>query len=126
MTEEEKSTFERLKSYYLQNARGNREIQKIFEPIFDLIIKQQKEIEELHIKLDDRETELQILKDDIKADEILYRSELIESYIHKQKIKDKIQKLKHDRIEYERQRMLTDYRIADREIEVLEEILEEE
>lgn len=36
--------------------------------------KLQKGNEKLNIKLDDKETEIQILKDDIKADEVEYKS----------------------------------------------------
>lgn len=52
-----------------------------------------KTYKELEIKLDDKKTELQILKDDIKADEIMYKDELIENYIPVSLVKEKIKEL---------------------------------
>lgn len=81
--------------------------------ILNLIEKLQKENNKLNIKLDDKEAEIQILKDDIKADDIEYKHviEILKkeneeyskqldldyvdkNYISKKKIKDEIEELK--------------------------------
>lgn len=46
---------------------------KTINIILNLIEKPQKENNKLNIKLDDKEAEIQILKDDIKADDIEYK-----------------------------------------------------
>lgn len=65
-----------------------------------------KAYKELEIKLDDKETELQILKDDIKADEIMYKDELLENYIPISLIKETIEEL--DKEEQELQNSISD------------------
>lgn len=91
----------------------NKPIEKTLEILLNLIDRLLKENDKLNIKLDDKETELQILKDDIKADEIEYKHviEILKkeneeyskqldldyvdkNYISKQKIKDEIEELK--------------------------------
>lgn len=81
--------------------------------ILNLIEKLQKENDKLNIKLDDKEAEIQILKDDIKADDIEYKHviEILKkeneeyskqldldyvdkNYISKKKIEDTIEELK--------------------------------
>lgn len=53
-------------AYLMQEIRANK-------TILNLIEKLQKENDKLNIKLDDKEAEIQILKDDIKADDIEYK-----------------------------------------------------
>lgn len=53
-------------AYLMQEIRANK-------TILNLIEKLQKENNKLNIKLDDKEAEIQILKDDIKADDIEYK-----------------------------------------------------
>ena len=53
-------------AYLMQEIRANK-------TILNLIERLQKENDKLNIKLDDKEAEIQILKDDIKADEIEYK-----------------------------------------------------
>lgn len=93
-------------AYLMQEIRANK-------TILNLIEKLQKENDKLNIKLDDKEAEIQILKDDIKADDIEYKHviEILKkeneeyskqldldyvdkNYISKQKIKDEIEELK--------------------------------
>jgi hypothetical protein len=93
-------------AYLMQEIRANK-------TILNLIEKLQKENNKLNIKLDDKEAEIQILKDDIKADDIEYKHviEILKkeneeyskqldldyvdkNYISKQEIKDKIKELK--------------------------------
>lgn len=93
-------------AYLMQEIRANK-------TILNLIEKLQKENNKLNIKLDDKEAEIQILKDDIKADDIEYKHviEILKkeneeyskqldldyvdkNYISKQEIKDKIEELK--------------------------------
>ena len=93
-------------AYLMQEIRANK-------TILNLIEKLQKENDKLNIKLDDKEAEIQILKDDIKADDIEYKHviEILKkeneeyskqldldyvdkNYISKQEIKDKIKELK--------------------------------
>ena len=90
----------------MQEIRANK-------TILNLIEKLQKENDKLNIKLDDKEAEIQILKDDIKADDIEYKHviEILKkeneeyskqldldyvdkNYIPKQKVKDEIEELK--------------------------------
>lgn len=92
-------------AYLMQEIRANK-------TILNLIEKLQKENNKLNIKLDDKEAEIQILKDDIKADDIEYKHviEILKkeneeyskqldldyvdkNYIPKQKIKAKIEEL---------------------------------
>lgn len=54
------------------------------------IEKLQKENEELAIKIDDKETEIQILKDDIKADEIEYKNVMENLKKENEKLNEKI------------------------------------
>ena len=82
-----------------------------FKTLLNLIEKLQKENNKLNIKLDDKEAEIQILKDDIKADDIEYKHviEILKkeneeyskqldldyvdkNYIPIQKVKNKIEK----------------------------------
>lgn len=93
-------------AYLMQEIRANK-------TILNLIEKLQKENDKLNIKLDDKEAEIQILKDDIKADDIEYKHviEILKkeneeyskqldldyvdkNYIPKQKVKDEIEELK--------------------------------
>ena len=93
-------------AYLMQEIRANK-------TILNLIEKLQKENNKLNIKLDDKEAEIQILKDDIKADDIEYKHviEILKkeneeyskqldldyvdkNYIPKQKVKDEIEELK--------------------------------
>ena len=93
-------------AYLMQEIRANK-------TILNLIEKLQKENDKLNIKLDDKEAEIQILKDDIKADEIEYKHviEILKkeneeyskqldldyvdkNYISKKKIEDTIEELK--------------------------------
>lgn len=86
---------------------------KTINIILNLIEKPQKENNKLNIKLDDKEAEIQILKDDIKADDIEYKHviEILKkeneeyskqldldyvdkNYISKKKIEDTIEELK--------------------------------
>lgn len=86
---------------------------KTINIILNLIEKLQKENNKLNIKLDDKEAEIQILKDDIKADDIEYKHviEILKkeneeyskqldldyvdkNYISKKKIEDTIEELK--------------------------------
>lgn len=92
-------------AYLMQEIRANK-------TILNLIEKLQKENDKLNIKLDDKEAEIQILKDDIKADDIEYKHviEILKkeneeyskqldldyvdkNYISKKKIKDEIVEL---------------------------------
>lgn len=93
-------------AYLMQEIRANK-------TILNLIEKLQKENDKLNIKLDDKEAEIQILKDDIKADDIEYKHviEILKkeneeyskqldldyvdkNYISKKKIEDTIEELK--------------------------------
>ena len=93
-------------AYLMQEIRANK-------TILNLIEKLQKENDKLNIKLDDKEAEIQILKDDIKADDIEYKHviEILKkeneeyskqldldyvdkNYISKKKIEDAIEELK--------------------------------
>ena len=93
-------------AYLMQEIRANKSI-------LNLIEKLQKENDKLNIKLDDKEAEIQIFKDDIKADDIEYKHviEILKkeneeyskqldldyvdkNYIPKQKVKDEIEELK--------------------------------
>ncbi len=93
-------------AYLMQEIRANK-------TILNLIEKLQKENNKLNIKLDDKEAEIQILKDDIKADDIEYKHviEILKkeneeyskqldldyvdkNYISKKKIEDAIEELK--------------------------------
>lgn len=93
-------------AYLMQEIRANK-------TILNLIEKLQKENDKLNIKLDDKEAEIQILKDDIKADDIEYKHviEILKkeneeyskqldldyvdkNYISKQKIEDELEELK--------------------------------
>ena len=93
-------------AYLMQEIRANK-------TILNLIEKLQKENNKLNIKLDDKEAEIQILKDDIKADDIEYKHviEILKkeneeyskqldldyvdkNYISKKKIEDTIEELK--------------------------------
>ena len=93
-------------AYLMQEIRANK-------TILNLIEKLQKENDKLNIKLDDKEAEIQILKDDIKADDIEYKHviEILKkdneeyskqldldyvdkNYISKKKIEDIIEELK--------------------------------
>lgn len=86
---------------------------KIVKIVLNLIEKLQKENDKLNIKLDDKEAEIQILKDDIKADDIEYKHviEILKkeneeyskqldldyvdkNYTSKKKIEDTIEELK--------------------------------
>lgn len=86
---------------------------KTINIILNLIEKLQKENNKLNIKLDDKEAKIQILKDDIKADDIEYKHviEILKkeneeyskqldldyvdkNYISKKKIEDTIEELK--------------------------------
>ena len=86
---------------------------KTINIILNLIEKLQKENNKLNIKLDDKEAEIQILKDDIKADDIEYKHviEILKkeneeyskqldldyvdkNYVSKKKIEDTIEELK--------------------------------
>lgn len=88
------------------------------QTILNLIEKLQKENNKLNIKLDDKEAEIQILKDDIKADDIEYKHviEILKkeneeyskqldldyvdkNYISKKKIEYTIEELK-EKLEY--------------------------
>lgn len=125
MTEEEKKAVEDSKDLIneLNNHKDkdfigrlyykNKPIEKTLEILLNLIDRLLKENDKLNIKLDDKETELQILKDDIKADEIEYKHviEILKkeneeyskqldldyvdkNYISKKKIEDIIEELK--------------------------------
>ena len=93
-------------AYLMQEIRANK-------TILNLIEKLQKENDKLNIKLDDKEAEIQILKDDIKADDIEYKHviEILKkeneeyskqldldyvdkNYISKKKIEDELEELK--------------------------------
>lgn len=93
-------------AYLMQEIRANK-------TILNLIEKLQKENNKLNIKLDDKEAEIQILKDDIKADDIEYKHviEILKkeneeyskqldldyvdkNYISKKKIEETIEELK--------------------------------
>ena len=94
-------------------------IKKQKEKYEEYIEKLQKENNKLNIKLDDKEAEIQILKDDIKADDIEYKHviEILKkeneeyskqldldyvdkNYISKQEIEDKIEEIE-EKIKYE-------------------------
>lgn len=102
-TEEEKQAIQSINSFksikllygeiYVMHLEQLKKYQTASEVILNLLEKYQKEIDSLEIKLDDKETELQILKDDIEADEIMYKSELEESYISKEAIRKKIEEI---------------------------------
>lgn len=83
-----------------------------------------KENGELRIKLDDKETELQILKDDIKADEIMYKDELIENYIPVSLVKEKIEEINKAYEDSKDENGESQYYYPDYTIRVLEELLE--
>lgn len=116
-TEEEKQAIEDLRKtidYYNERFEENGKIIVVLIDNFDvrnlfvllnLLEKYQKEIDSLEIELDDKETELQILKDDIEADEIMYKSELEESYISKEVIRNKIEELQEELKSYEEMNM---------------------
>lgn len=90
MNEEEKQAIKILKSYKNPFDLGNRtRYGKSIQLIENLIIKQQKEIENY-----------QILKDDIEGHRIAYvdTPEFEENYISKDKIKGKIEELKNRKI----------------------------
>lgn len=140
-TEEEKKAIEYLKEIknncekainkeYEKNDEKAKEKADSIEIVFNLLEKQQKEIDSLEIKLDDKETELQILKDDIEADEIMYKSELEESYISKEEIRNKIEELQEELKSYEEMNMgllRHDLIFATKErIRVLKELLGDE
>ena len=93
-------------AYLMQEIRANK-------TILNLIEKLQKENDKLNIKLDDKEAEIQILKDDINADDIEYKHviEILKkeneeyskqldldyvdkNYISKKKIEDELEELK--------------------------------
>lgn len=66
---------------------------KAYKDLKEIEENHRQENGELRIKLDDKETELQILKDDIKADEIMYKDELLENYIPISLVQEKIEEL---------------------------------
>lgn len=118
MNEEEKQAVEILNTFKFRSKTRNykkisSEDSKSVKIVLNLIEKLQKENNKLNIKLDDKEAEIQILKDDIKADDIEYKHviEILKkeneeyskqldldyvdkNYIPKQEIKDKIEELK--------------------------------
>lgn len=115
MNEEEKKAIEFVKKRTKELKKyAKRENELVYDDIIlNLIEKLQKENNKLNIKLDDKEAEIQILKDDIKADDIEYKHviEILKkenekyskqldldyvdkNYISKQEIKDKIEELK--------------------------------
>lgn len=115
MTEEERKAVEFVKKRTKELKKyAKRENELVYDDIIlNLIEKLQKENNKLNIKLDDKEAEIQILKDDIKADDIEYKHviEILKkeneeyskqldldyvdkNYISKQEIKDKIEELK--------------------------------
>lgn len=114
-TEEEKQAIKIINSFksikllygkiYAMHLEQLKKYQTASEVILNLLEKYQKEIDSLEIKLDDKETELQILKDDIEADEIMYKSELEESYISKEAIRNKIEELQEELKSYEEMNM---------------------
>ena len=78
MSEEERKAIEYLKFRIKEfEARCGTKITteelEFYKTVLKLIEKQQKENNKLNIKLDDKEAEIQILKDDIKADDIEYK-----------------------------------------------------
>ena len=114
MTEEERKAVEFVKKRTKELKKyAKRENELVYDDIIlNLIEKLQKENNKLNIKLDDKEVEIQILKDDIKADDIEYKHviEILKkeneeyskqldldyvdkNYIPKQKIKAKIEEL---------------------------------
>lgn len=146
MTEEEKKAIETLKSWKDYNIRNKNKlleankIIKVQETILNLIEKLQKENNKLNIKLDDKEAEIQILKDDIKADDIEYKHviEILKkeneeyskqldldyvdkNYISKQEIKDKIEEIE-EKMKHEYNRIILVQLFKQRK--VLKELLE--
>lgn len=75
MTEEERKAVEFVKKRTKELKKyAKRENELVYDDIIlNLIEKLQKENNKLNIKLDDKEAEIQILKDDIKADDIEYK-----------------------------------------------------
>lgn len=78
MNEEEKQAVEILNTFKFRSKTRNykkisSEDSKSVKIVLNLIEKLQKENNKLNIKLDDKEAEIQILKDDIKADDIEYK-----------------------------------------------------
>ena len=81
--EEDIEEFKRLFYSDRLTSYGKRKLIEYYE----------QRIKELEIKLDDKETELQILKDDIKADEIMYKDELSEECIPVSLVEEKIEEV---------------------------------
>lgn len=75
MTEKERKAVEFVKKRTKELKKyAKRENELVYDDIIlNLIEKLQKENNKLNIKLDDKEAEIQILKDDIKADDIEYK-----------------------------------------------------
>lgn len=91
MNEKEKEAYNYLKKYINWETYGERNIEEEIKIILKLINKQQKEKEKL-------KEAYKILKDDIKGHRIVYvdTPEFEENYISKDKIKEKIEKIKKD------------------------------
>ena len=143
-TEEEKKAIENIKDEFHINGVGARYIElksEDLEILLSLLEKQQKEIDDLYIKLDDKKIEIQHLEDDLKySDKRIFYLEIearkiieqnidkekiniYENYISKDKIIEKIKEiedsLKEDCIAlHEFQRLA--------KIDVLKELLGEE
>ena len=104
-----------LKAYKEKESKYNKALSDL--------VQSEHENKELKIKIDDKETELQILKDDIKADEIMYKSELIESYIPTSLVKEKIEQLEVNILDNE-YASDNDKDIAEYQVLVLQKLLE--